>query len=99
MNDLSLIELKALEVFRDYGEMTTYTARKLGIEQFAYKLKNLGLLYSFHLVTDEWYSVQEQNRIGIHGGLGKAGSLSLRHTSRTYKITVKGHMALRRYIS
>lgn len=94
---LSEMEKSALLVIRDYGEMTMETSKKLGLDFFTRRLETLGMIHSYHLISDESYDEKDQFRLGFHGGVWKSGDRekAIRHTARTIKITIKGHAAIR----
>ena len=94
--ELTKKQAAALLLLRDHGEMTSDTALFLKINATIIRsLCEKGLLRKFHCYTEEHYTQEEQRKIGFHGGLGWPDELQ--HAVSTYKITIKGHHALRSY--
>lgn len=93
---LSEKEIEALRILKQHSEMTSATAQYLCIHKEMHKFSEIGLAKRFILYTEELYDKKEQGRIGFHGGSGHADREELRYMVCTFRITLKGHSALRK---
>ena len=86
---------EALIILKDNKMITIETARYLNILGECYELSGSGHLHHFIAYSQNWYSKKEQGKVGFKGGMGIEGEDVLKIQVGLFKITAKGHCALR----